>query len=1480
MLLLACQPVEGQSDSASGAPLGLSPSKLEFSDYAVNTASLVQTATLTNTSSGVITNIAVTINGDFSQTNTCGSNLAPGANCTISVTFSPTGTGLRTGVVTITSGGGTLVALNLSGIGYALVSIAIFPQNRSIAPGTNKQFIAIGTYSDGSTLDITSSAAWKSSSTSAVTMNSSGLATGIGPGGTTISASLHSITSSTNLTVTTATLVGIAVGSASLSTPQGIKQQFYALGRFSDSTIQNITTSVTWSSSAMAVATVDNLGVVFSLAAGKSQISAKSGSITGGNSLTVTSVALSSIAVTPNNPTIPTASVQPFKATGSFTDGSQRDLTASVTWSSSAPRVALIGPFGAAAGLAAGNATISAAEGPITASTLLSVKVVRLLSIALNNANPSVAKGVVQPFTATGTFADSTTRDLTAVVHWSSSASSVATINNTQRLAGRATALGVGTSTIASDYGPSIKASTTLTVTAATLVSIVITPANPSVPVGLTQQFTATGRYSDRSTQDLTTQVTWSSSVPTAAMISNDPGSEGLATTAGPGTTSITATLGAISAATKLTVSSPQLVSITVTPANASLSVGGTPQFTATGTNTDSSTQDITAQVTWASSMPGVASISNAAGSQGLAQALAAGNTTISATLGSVSGSTNLNVVSVPILVSLGVTPPTASIGAGQTRQFAVTGTYSNSSTSDLTSTATWSSDTPSVATVSDAAGTKGLATGVAAGRAKITATVGNLSSSGTLTVTGGPTVAIAQPANLSYLNLSPTTVNGTVSDPTATVTINSIPAAVSNGAFSIQLPLAEGPNLITATATSASGLAGTATIQVTLDATPPHVTITSPPDQFVTTDGSTTISGIVNDIVVGTVNAQQAQVKVNGVAAQVANRTFQATNVPLNIGTNIIQAVAVDQAGNSNNTQITVTRQPPSAQAKIQLISGNNQTGVIGSILTAPLIVALTDSAGNPVPNTPVIFKVTQNNGMVATGGTPGSSVVANTNAQGQALAHWTLGMRAGAGSDTVEAYAVSFNGTAIFNASSTLGPAGNIVIDSGNNQIAAINQPLPKPLIAVVVDAGNNRLPNVPVTFTVAQGGGSFAGQPSFTVNTDSDGRVAAIPTLGNQEGNSNNLISATFPGNQGFPASFTASGRAEGPAANTVISGLVLDNSNQPIPGVTVRAVLTNVVNSNLASVQGASAVQTDPKGQFSITPAPVGLVKLLVDGSTATAPGTFPTLEYDVVTVAGQVNTVGQPIYLLPIKTNNQLCVTMTTGGGTLIIPEAPGFSLTFAPGQVTFPGGSKTGCVSVTVVHPDKVPMVPGFGQQPRFIVTIQPSGALFNPPAPITLPNVDGLAPREVTEMYSFDHDIGSFVAIGTGTVSDDGQVIRSNPGVGVLKAGWHCGGNPSSSGIAATCPVCFFCPGSLANCQPQGNGTPCGNGGTCQFGLGCVGGGGCPTGYTLTNGQCCQGGTCVPPSCPQGQILVNGTCVNSGPCAPGYTLTNGQCCT
>ncbi|HMJ84801.1 MAG TPA: hypothetical protein VK504_16585, partial [Vicinamibacterales bacterium] len=112
-----------------------------------------------------------------------------------------------------------------------------------------------------------------------------------------------------------------------------------------------------------------------------------------------------------------------------------------------------------------------------------------------------------------------------------------------------------------------------------------------------------------------------------------------------------------------------------------------------------------------------------------------------------------------------------------------------------------------------------------------------------------------------------------------------------------------------------------------------------------------------------------------------------------------------------------------------------------------------------------------------------------------------------------------------------------------------------------------------------------------------------------------------------------------------------------------------------------------------------------------------------------------------------------------------------------------PSGSRAGTISATLVHNDKVPMTPGFGQQPRFIVTVQPPGVHFDPPAAMTIPNLDGLAPGEVTEMYSFDHDLGQFVAVGTGSASEDGSTIVSDPGVGVIKSGWQSAGNPNPTG-------------------------------------------------------------------------------------------------
>jgi trimeric autotransporter adhesin len=139
-------------------------------------------------------------------------------------------------------------------------------------------------------------------------------------------------------------------------------------------------------------------------------------------------------------------------------------------------------------------------------------------------------------------------------------------------------AAGVGSTSIAvsnpvagSTTGEGISVSGTGgTLTAPTLVSIAVTPANPSVAKGATQQFTATGTYSDSSTQNLTASVTWSSNKPAVASIT----AAALATGVAAGSTTIQATSGAISGSTGLTVTAPTLVSVAVTPANPSVAKG------------------------------------------------------------------------------------------------------------------------------------------------------------------------------------------------------------------------------------------------------------------------------------------------------------------------------------------------------------------------------------------------------------------------------------------------------------------------------------------------------------------------------------------------------------------------------------------------------------------------------------------------------------------------------------------------------------------------------------------------------------------------------------------------------------------------------------------------------------------------------------------------------------------------------------------
>ena len=164
-----------------------------------------------------------------------------------------------------------------------------------------------------------------------------------------------------------------------------------------------------------------------------------------------------------------------------------------------------------------------------------------------------------------------------------------------------------------------------------TITALTIAPQNATVQPGVTQQYTATATYGDNTTADVTSQVSWSSTVTSVATIN----SSGLLTAGALGVSTVRAQSGSVIASTSVTVAQKQIQSISIQPLTQTLSLSLGPttvQFTATATYADSSTADVTTTSTWTSLPSSVLSIS----STGLATAESVGTATVTASNGGI----------------------------------------------------------------------------------------------------------------------------------------------------------------------------------------------------------------------------------------------------------------------------------------------------------------------------------------------------------------------------------------------------------------------------------------------------------------------------------------------------------------------------------------------------------------------------------------------------------------------------------------------------------------------------------------------------------------------------------------------------------------------------------------------------------------------------------------------------------------------------
>lgn len=696
------------------------------------------------------TSVDVTTTADWSSSNN--------AVATVSATGLVTGVTSGTAVITAEYGNKTKTANVLVGDGEILIGVSVTPTKPILSLGSAEQLTATGIYHNTAlgkiTKDVTAEAEWETSASAVAGVNNAankGFVLSAGAGTANITASLGGFDGVAAVTVSNATLQRVEIEPDLPVNAVNATRQMTLVGYYSDGTTRDLTSEATWVSQSTGVATISSTGLISTHIVGTSVIVATVGSITDQTTLSVEAISVVSIDITPAAVSLAAGTTIQLAATGTYSDGSTQDITADASWSTSNSARATVSTGGLVTGVSVGAANITAAIGAVSGSVAVTVTSAELSSIEVTPGSVSIANGFDQQFTATGVYTNGTTADITDSVVWSSSNGAVAGISNTAGTKGLASSFSMGTADITASLGMVTSLPVTMNVTDAVVQSIQITPEAPSVPLGLTQQFTATATYSNNTTMDVTSLVTWSVSDPFAA-VSNAAGTRGMAYTLAQGTTVVTATLGSHTDTTNFTVTPAVLNTVQVTPLTASLSKGSTQQFTAVGIYSDNTNVDITASVTWASTDALIASVSNAAGTKGLVTAVNsnAAPVTVSATLSGITGTSTVTVTAVS-LSHISVTPSGTSVALGNNLQMTAIGIYSDYTTQDITDLVTWGSSATAVATVSNAAGTKGLVTSLAEGTANITATYSGRTGTAGITV---------NPASLNSIVLNPIIVN------------------------------------------------------------------------------------------------------------------------------------------------------------------------------------------------------------------------------------------------------------------------------------------------------------------------------------------------------------------------------------------------------------------------------------------------------------------------------------------------------------------------------------------------------------------------------------------------------------------------------------------------------------------------------------------------------------------------------------------------
>jgi len=563
-----------------------------------------------------------------------------------------------------------------------------------------------------------------------------GLVQALAPGeGTLLGSILFSdqrVQSSTRVVVSNAALQRIVPVADRLQYAPATRGSASATGFFSDGTHADLTSLVTWASSAPGVLTVSNAagswGGIAALAPGQASLRASYLDLTGTTAVTVGAAALIGLAISPPDPRGLAGSDLPLEATGVFSDGTAQSMTGSVQWSVDDQSVGYFARPGVVTLLAPGSTTVRALAGALQIVAALEIVPAAPAQLEISPAWPDpMLVGSDLQLSAFLTHADGTVAP--TVAGWSSSGPALAVTPF-----GDLAAVSPGQSTVLASTG-AFEARALVESTADAGLSWLVWPVESVVPVGAEGRLALERAHADGTVQDLTTVAGWREADGDAGTVDVETGeSGGTVRPRQPGAR--VPVLGVLPGRSgRGWVRAPEgIPTLEIVPPAGALPMRARTRLAAVAHWPDGTVVDVTSSASWTAAPEGVL-VAGDGPTAGLLLGADGGVSTVRARFGGATAQAPVQVE--PQTGTLEVWPPAATLAAGTALPLAVTLVSASGESTDVTSDAVWISSVPRVALATNAPGQQGELLCQAPGATLLTARMDGLQTGLRVQVTG-----------------------------------------------------------------------------------------------------------------------------------------------------------------------------------------------------------------------------------------------------------------------------------------------------------------------------------------------------------------------------------------------------------------------------------------------------------------------------------------------------------------------------------------------------------------------------------------------------------------------------------------------------------------------------------------------------------------------------------------------------------------------